>query len=142
MCYDTRIVKGLRPACVEACPNEVMTFGKRDDLIKLAYQRISEYPDRYEHHVYGEREVGGTCWMVLAPAPFEKLGMRTDLGETPLPEFTLNYLSAAPLVLAMWPAFFGGIYLFTRRREELMKKETEKRNENAGNRTKSNKESA
>jgi formate dehydrogenase iron-sulfur subunit len=127
MCYETRTSKGLRPACVEACPNEVMTFGKRSDLIRLAYERISMHPDRYEHHVYGENEVGGTCWMVLAPGPFDKLGMRMDLGETPLPEFTRNYLTAAPLVLAMWPVFFGGIYLFTQRRQELMEKEVQKR---------------
>jgi len=127
MCYETRTSKGQHPACVAACPNEVMTFGKRSDLLKLAYQRIAMYPDRYENHVYGENEVGGTCWMVLAPAPFDKLGMRTDLGDTPLPEATRNYLSAAPLVMAMWPVFFGGIYLFTKRRQEIMEEEIQKR---------------
>ncbi len=132
MCYDTKTSKGERPACVQACPNEVMTFGKREDLVRLAYERISMYPNRYEHHVYGENEVGGTCWLILAPKPFDKLGMRTDLGETPLPHHTLNYLSAAPLVLAMWPVFFGGIYLFTRRREELMEKEVKKLAERNG----------
>ena len=141
MCYDTRIIKGDAPACVQACPNEVMTFGKRSDLIRLAYERISRYPDRYEHHVYGEHEVGGTCWLVLAPKPFEKLGMRVDLGTTALPTYTLNYLSAAPLVLAMWPVFFGGIYLFTRRREELMAKEARKLAENNSQRSDQNAES-
>lgn len=126
LCYDTRLKFGRMPACVQACPNEVMIFGKRRDLIELAYERIAGRPERYEHHVYGERETGGTCWMYIAPVPFDKLNMRTDLLPTPYPEFTRQYLAAAPLVMAMWPALFGGIYLFTRRREELMEKELKK----------------
>jgi formate dehydrogenase iron-sulfur subunit len=121
MCYDTRTSKGLRPACVEACPNDVMTFGKRSDLIKLAYEKITQSPDKYVPHIYGEHEVGGTSWMFLTSMPFEKIGFPTDLGVTPLPEYTRNYLSAAPLIMAMWPAFFGGMYLLTKRRDELMK---------------------
>jgi formate dehydrogenase iron-sulfur subunit len=121
MCYATRTSKGQKPACVEACPKEVMTFGKRSDLLKLAYDKISAEPDRYVRHVYGEREVGGTSWMFLAGAPFSKIGFKDDLGPTPLPEHTRNYLSAAPLVLAMWPVMFTGMYMFTKRREEMMK---------------------
>ncbi len=35
LCYDTRLKFGKPPACVEACPQEVMTFGHRKDLIKI-----------------------------------------------------------------------------------------------------------
>jgi formate dehydrogenase iron-sulfur subunit len=121
MCWATRTSHGEKPACVAACPKEVMSFGKRKDLIKLAYQRISDAPGRYVPHVYGENEIGGTSWLILAPQSFDSIGLPEDLGEAGLPEYPRNYLSAAPLILAMWPVFFGGIYLFTKRREQLMK---------------------
>jgi Fe-S-cluster-containing dehydrogenase component len=119
LCFASRLKEGRRPACVEACPREVMTFGKRSELIDLAHQKIASHPDRYVNHVYGEREVGGTSYMYLSPVPFDSLDMRTDLGETPYPELTRSYLSAAPLVLALWPVFFTGMFMFTKRRDEL-----------------------
>jgi formate dehydrogenase iron-sulfur subunit len=123
MCYATKTSKGQVPACVEACPNEVMIFGKRDELIRMAYDRIKSYPDRYVRHVYGEHEMGGTNWLFLSSEPFDKIGLRTDLGNTPPTKATGNYLSAAPLVMTMWPVFFTGLYLFTRRRDELMQEQ-------------------
>jgi formate dehydrogenase iron-sulfur subunit len=121
MCYATRTSKGEKPACVAACPKEVMTFGKRSDLVKLAYEKIQSDPQRYERHLYGEHEVGGTSWMFLSAVPFEKIGLPEHLGDVGLPEYPRNYLSAAPLVMAIWPALWGGLYMFTKRREELMK---------------------
>jgi formate dehydrogenase iron-sulfur subunit len=123
MCWATRTSLGRKPACVEACPKEVMTFGKRSDLIKLAYDKIQADPARYERHLYGEHEVGGTCWMFLSGVPFEKIGLPEHLGDVGLPEYPRNYLSAAPLVMAIWPALWGGLYMFTKRREEMAKGE-------------------
>jgi len=119
MCYETRTSKGQRPACVQACPNEVLTFGKRSELIDFAHEKIRSNPDRYINHVYGENDVGGTGWLYLAGVPYEALDMRTDLGTTPYPELTRGFLSAVPVVLTMWPVLFGGIYLFSRRRDQL-----------------------
>ncbi len=121
MCFDTRLRNGEPPACVAACPREVMTFGKREDLVKLAHQKIGRQPERYVDHVYGEHEVGGTSWMYLSAVPFDKIGFRTDLGTARYPELTRNYLSAAPLVMAIWPGFFLTMYLFAKRREEAFK---------------------
>ncbi|MCL4306197.1 4Fe-4S dicluster domain-containing protein [bacterium] len=118
-CFESRLQQGKPPACVEACPREVMTFGRREDLIKVARQKIVRSPNRYVDHIYGEHEVGGTSWMYLSSVPFDQIGFRTDLGTTPYPELTRNYLSAAPLVMAIWPTFFLSIYLFTKRKEEL-----------------------
>jgi len=78
-CTERNLAEGNVPACVEACPNEALTFGTRDDLIGLAHARIKAYPDRYVDHVYGEHEVGGTSWMYLAPADFKN----TELPELP-----------------------------------------------------------
>ena len=57
-CYDTRLKYGKPPACVEVCPQEVLTFGNRNDLLKIGRDRIKEKPDRYVDHIYGEKEVG------------------------------------------------------------------------------------
>lgn len=91
-------------------------------MIKLARQKIARNPEKYVDHIYGEHEVGGTSWMYISSQPFDKIGFRTDLGTTPYPALTRNYLSAAPLVMAIWPAFFLSIYLFSKRKDELAAK--------------------
>lgn len=116
-CFESHISNGTPPACIAACPREVMTLGKRDQIIQLARQKIGRQPERYVDHIYGEHEVGGTSWMYLAAVPFEQIGFRSDLGTIPYPELTRNYLSAAPLVMTIWPAFFLSMYLFQTWRE-------------------------
>jgi Fe-S-cluster-containing dehydrogenase component len=123
MCYDTRVSKGGVPACAEACPMEVMTFGKRSELIKVAKKRIIEHPDRYVDHIYGEHEVGGTSWLYISGVPFDQLGFPTDLGTKPYPELTKGFLSMVPAVLVIWPALLGGFYMFTQHRDEMGEEE-------------------
>jgi formate dehydrogenase iron-sulfur subunit len=125
MCYDTRVSKGGIPACVEACPMEAMTFGKRSDLLRVATKRIIENPDRYIDHIYGEYEVGGTCWLYISGVPFEQIGFPTDLGTRPYPELTRGFLSMVPGVLVIWPALLGGFYMFTQHRDQMDEEEEE-----------------
>ncbi|KPL02819.1 MAG: hypothetical protein AMJ90_04760 [candidate division Zixibacteria bacterium SM23_73_2] len=123
MCYDTRVSKGGIPACVEACPMEAMTFGKRSELIKVARKRIMEHTDKYVDHIYGENEAGGTCWLYISGVPFEELGFPTDVGTKPYPELTKGFLTMVPAVLVIWPALLGGFYMFTKHREQLIEEE-------------------
>lgn len=102
MCWN-RLEEGKLPACVEACPMEALVFGKRRDLIEEAKSRIYKNPDSYIPHIYGEHEAGGTGYLYLSAAPFEQLGFRTDLGTTPFPEFTKDFLYAVPIILTLWP---------------------------------------
>jgi Fe-S-cluster-containing dehydrogenase component len=104
MCHE-RLAEGKVPACVEGCPVEALTFGKRRDLMELARMRIYAQPDRYVRHIYGEREVGGTSWLYVSPVPFEELGFRTNLGIQAVPELSQDFLYSVPVVLALWPAF-------------------------------------
>ncbi|HEU4334551.1 MAG TPA: 4Fe-4S dicluster domain-containing protein, partial [Candidatus Eisenbacteria bacterium] len=108
LCAD-RLKKGEQPACVEECPEEALTFGKRAELLRIAHRRIAEEPDRYIDHVYGEREVGGTSWMYLAGVPFGELGFPTDVGETPYPNLTASFLYSVPMVLTLAPALMLGV---------------------------------
>ncbi len=116
-CYERQLA-GQPPACVEACPAETLTFGKRKDLLEVARSRIYRNPEKYSHHIYGEHEVGGTSWLYISSVPFEELAFRTDLGTKPYPELTRSFLSAVPLVLILWPALLMGCYSFSKQKEE------------------------
>ena len=65
---EPRLKEGKLPGCVEACPMDALTFGRRSDLLKIARSRINETPGKYVNYVYGEHDAGGTAWMVLAPS--------------------------------------------------------------------------
>jgi len=103
MCFE-RLEKGQLPVCVENCPNEALTFGKRDDLLREARKRIVENPDDYVDHIYGEHEAGGTGVLYISAVPFDELGFRTDLDAEAYPELTRDFLTAVPMVLVAWPA--------------------------------------
>ena len=122
LCHP-RVLEGKLPGCVEACPTEALLFGRRDDLLKIARQRIARRPDKYQDHIYGEREMGGTAWLYLAGVPFDTIGMRTDLGVTPAPELTAGALGAVPMVVGLWPVLLTGIYAMSKRKEKIAAKE-------------------
>jgi len=69
--------------------------------------------------IYGEHEVGGTGWLYLSAAPFEQIGFRTDLGTTPYPEYTREFLYAVPVVFFGLPTLLVGLRLLANRNEEL-----------------------
>jgi hypothetical protein len=117
LCHP-RLLEGKLPGCVEACPQESLLFGRREDLIAVARKRIRKHPDRYIDHIYGEHEMGGTNWLYISEVPFEELGFRTDLGTTPAPKLTSGALSAVPIIIGVWPAVLGGIYVMTRTKEK------------------------
>jgi Fe-S-cluster-containing dehydrogenase component len=94
MCHP-RVVKGKLPGCVEACPNEALTFGKRNDLLNIS------------------------------GVPFKHLGMREDLGVTPAPELTAGALGAVPIVVGLWPVLLTGIYAISKRKERIARAEQE-----------------
>jgi len=86
-CHAEKIKEGKIPACAEICPPMALTFGKRSELLKLAREKIAAHPDKYINHIYGEHEVGGTCWLYLASKEFEELGL-LSLGTDPVPALT------------------------------------------------------
>ena len=82
-----RQAKGELPACVDICPVEALTFGPREDLVRVAHERIARSPERYIKHVFGEYEVGGTSWMYLAGREFSALQF-PSVGSSPAPGTT------------------------------------------------------
>jgi Fe-S-cluster-containing dehydrogenase component len=79
-----RTSEGMLPACVEMCPVEALTYGKRYELLQVARDRIRKHPDRYVDHILGESEVGGTSWLYIAGKPFTEVGF-PELGDRPAP---------------------------------------------------------
>ena len=118
MCWE-RLQEGQKPACVDACPTDALMFGRKRELMEVARVRIYNHPQKYVHQVYGEHEVGGTGWLYLSSVPFEQLGFRTDLGTTPYPDYTREFLYAVPVVLFAVPAFLLGLRFLSENEEEL-----------------------
>lgn len=86
-CHERISQEGKVPACVEICPPQCLTFGRRSELLALAHRQIAGGSGRYADHVYGEREVGGTSWLYLSSVPFSELGFPA-LGDTAPPRLT------------------------------------------------------
>jgi len=94
---------------------EALMVGKRSELLEEARRRIYESPENYFHQIYGEHEVGGTSVLYLSSVPFEQIGLRTGLGNTPYPEFTKEFLYGVPVVLTVVPAFLLAVSNATKR---------------------------
>ena len=113
-CYQY-VREGGLPACAQVCPREVMTFGRRKDLLRLARWKMKNNPGRYVDHIFGEHEVGGTSWLYLASEPFDTIGF-PKVGRKAPPRLTesiqhsLFQYFAAPVILF---ATLGGIMAAT-----------------------------
>ena len=118
-----RIREGKLPGCVEICPKEALTFGRREDLVKVAWKRIYKRPGKYVEHVYGEHEMGGTSWIYISAVPFENIGMREDLGVISAPQLTAGALGTVPIVVGLWPVLLTGVYAISKRKEKIARQE-------------------
>ena len=113
-CFEY-IKDGCLPACAQVCPLEVITFGKKRDLLNLARWKMKNDPGKYVDHIYGEHEVGGTSWLYLSSEPFESIGF-PKLGTKAPPRLTeaiqhgLFQYFAAPIGLF---TILGGIMWIT-----------------------------
>lgn len=77
LCSETKLKEGKPTACSTACPAGAIVFGKREELLRLAKERIKAQPEVYLDHVYGETEVGGTNVLYLTKknVSFASLGL-------------------------------------------------------------------
>jgi len=114
-----RIEEGREPACVEACPEEALLFGEREELLTEARRRIAENPGTYVDHIYGEHEVGGTSVLYVADISLGFLGWSGNLGDGDLPHLTHAALKKVPWTVLGMGGLMGGIYWVINRRMRL-----------------------
>jgi formate dehydrogenase iron-sulfur subunit len=105
----------VTPACVKACPADCLRFGTRENMLREAHNRISEQPEKYVDHIYGETEAGGTSVLYLSSVPFEKLGF-PNVGAKSYPSLSRLALHAVPPAVLALGALLGGVYSFLKRR--------------------------
>lgn len=97
-CYlcSHRVAEGGIAGCAEYCPTGATLYGTFDEMMAEAKKRLElnegdsyDYPihtmdsgnrttkkvPKYINYVYGEKEGGGTQYIVLSAVPFEKLGL-------------------------------------------------------------------
>ncbi len=104
------------PACCEVCPREAVIYGWRKDLLAEAKRRLGAEPGRYNGHVYGEKEGGGTAVLYLAAAgiSFAALGL-PDLPERSAAQFSES-VSHAPYLWGATPVVLYAALSFLVRR--------------------------
>jgi Fe-S-cluster-containing dehydrogenase component len=94
-CAHVQTAGGI-PGCCEYCPTGASLFGNYSDLLDEAHKRLQLEPgsshnfpiqslisnqyspktvSRYVNYVYGEKETGGTQYLLLSAIPFAKLGL-------------------------------------------------------------------
>ncbi len=127
-CYE-RVVEGLQPACATACPTAI-TYGNRDEMIKIAEERLAKHPDKYIHKVYGKEEAGGTSVIYLTSLPFDELGFK-PVTLRPLPGYTWQALRMVPAAFLTVGGGLSALSWITHRKDRL-KKEREEEAATAG----------
>ena len=115
LCHD-RLTEGKIPACVETCPEQVLTFGERSELLAAAHERLQESPDKYLPKVFGEFEVGGTALMYISNFPLDFLSFNGAPGEEAYPELTWEWLSKVPAVTLGAAGLMTGLFWIIGRR--------------------------
>lgn len=73
---SSRLAQGQKEtACAATCPTGAIQFGRREDMLAAAHDRIQSEAGKYIDHVFGETENGGTSTFYISPVSFEQLGM-------------------------------------------------------------------
>jgi formate dehydrogenase iron-sulfur subunit len=133
LCYG-RLEQGELPACVDTCPEGVLTFGERSELLDLAHQRIQEAAHTYLPKIYGASEVGGTAILYISHVPLEFLGYHKAPIEEAMPELTWAWLSKVPAITIGAAGLMTGLYWIIERRmqADLARKTRENRSGEEG----------
>jgi len=134
MCYD-HINSGEieQPACTSACPEEATIYGDREELLKIAKQRIANEPEKYLGKIYGEKEVGGTnvLYITAKDCPLDflvyynnRVGKDISLKglpdiNKPIPLTTKWAMGSVPFAFVGMGAVMSGIYMMIKRRQKL-----------------------
>jgi formate dehydrogenase iron-sulfur subunit len=119
MCFD-RLRDGGKPACVEACPNEALQFGERDELLAEAHERIRSSSGLYLPRVWGENELGGTSVLSISDVDLGQAGW-PESSTASIPSLTEPLIRKTPLIGTTVAACTWALSAIIQRRQRLMK---------------------
>jgi len=119
LCED-RLAEGKIPACAEVCPQDVILFGERSQLLKEAHRRIRNNPEKYINHVWGESEHGGTKVLYLSDVDLASLDWPEEHRES-IPHMVEPVVEATPYIAGSVLAGVAGLNWIVKRRMALMK---------------------
>jgi formate dehydrogenase iron-sulfur subunit len=112
MCV-ARLAEGqAEPACAATCPTDAIQFGKHEDMLAMAHERIKTQPERYFDHIFGEHENGGTSTFYISPVPFGQLGFPTvETLRSPAAFNRMATEQGTPIIAGSVALGMTGIYL-------------------------------
>lgn len=125
MCWE-RVKQGERPACVDACQNDALRFGDREELLREAHERITEMPGSYLPRVWGETEWGGTSVLFISDVDLSVLDW-PDPDTSPIPALTDPLIRKTPYI-GLWAAMgLWALGAIISRRNEVMAAESKEK---------------
>ncbi|MGE4421343.1 MAG: 4Fe-4S dicluster domain-containing protein [Pseudodesulfovibrio sp.] len=97
MCND-RVLNGLPPACVRACPTGTMNFGERADMLKLAEERLALLKKKWPKASLADPEdVNVIFLMIDTPDTYHKYAVAEAKQVGPMTKKQLFAKLASPL---------------------------------------------
>jgi len=117
MCYN-KLQQGEIPACVKACPNNVLTFGERNDLLIRARKIINTKNSPYINHIWGEKELGGTSVLYISDVDLTNLGWPKNAAIA-IPQITEPLIADTPFIGLTVAGCLVGLNWIIKRRIEL-----------------------
>ncbi|MDQ1265017.1 MAG: formate dehydrogenase iron-sulfur subunit [Bacteroidota bacterium] len=123
MCYS-RLKENRLPACVEACPNQAIVFGERNEMLKKAYQIINSNGDKYVQHVWGEKEFGGSSLLYISDTELSEIGWKKQF-KTGIPELTEPLIEKTPIIGMGVASSLIGLNWLVRRKNKIAKEAKE-----------------
>jgi len=130
-CIDL-LKQGRQTACAEVCPTGATRFGKREELLPEARERLKNNPTGYYQRIFGESEAGGCSVLLIAGQELADFGLKVPRIITPLPDLTWRHLKEVPAVAVGAGLILTGIWWLSRRKKEVAKAEACQSNNEKG----------
>ena len=106
------------PACVAACPYGATLYGDREELLRIARERIVTRTELYLPVIYGQHDAGGTCVLFISDVDLAEF-WPTRLGDESVPELTWPVVSRTPWIALSVAGTLSAVSWIMNRRDRL-----------------------